>query len=236
MLFLTRLFGVTGSDAERNLVAEPSLINEIVEKVLLLQANSAAQQKRPLGRGTHVKGTTARAQFEVFDINTGRETVLAARLAKGIFAKPGIYPAIVRFGNADPKINSDFKADVRSLSFSVEPHSQRHGCSRLECYPARFLAAERDDSAHKRRTWISRDHEAADGIAPRCRLVVSAVERQVASVQDSCARASTGAPENQAISEAALLEQRAVSSRIDRRCEAVGHTPLRQPCAASRQE
>ncbi len=120
MLFLTRLFGMTGSDAERNLAAEPSLIDEIVEKVLLLQANSAAQQKRPLGRGTHVKGTTARAQFEVFDINTGRNTVLAARLAKGIFAKPGIYPTIVRFGNADPKINSDFKADVRSLSFSVD--------------------------------------------------------------------------------------------------------------------
>ncbi len=42
------------------------------------------------------------------------------RLAKGIFARPGVYPAIVRFGNADPKINSDFKADVRSLSFSVD--------------------------------------------------------------------------------------------------------------------
>jgi hypothetical protein len=85
MLFLTRLFGVTGSDAERNLAAEPSLIDEIVEKVLLLQANSAAQQKRPLGRGTHVKGTTEGAQFEVVDISTGRDTVLAARLAKGIY-------------------------------------------------------------------------------------------------------------------------------------------------------
>jgi hypothetical protein len=42
------------------------------------------------------------------------------RLAKGIFARPGVYPAIVRFGNADPRKNSDFKADVRSLSFSVD--------------------------------------------------------------------------------------------------------------------
>ena len=51
----------------------------------------------------------------------GRVTsVLSLRLAKGIFAKPGSYPAIVRFGNADPKINSDFKADARSLSFSVD--------------------------------------------------------------------------------------------------------------------
>lgn len=120
MLFLTRWFGVTGSDDERNLATEQSVTEKIVEKVLLLQANSAAQQKRPLGRGTHAKGTSARAQFEVFDVSTGRDAELAARLAKGIFAKPGIYPAIVRFGNSDPKVNSDFKADVRSLSFSVD--------------------------------------------------------------------------------------------------------------------
>jgi hypothetical protein len=120
MLFLTRFFGVTGSDAERNLGAEQACIDEIVKKVLLLQANSAAQQKRPLGRGTHAKGTSARAQFEVFDVTSGRDHGLAARLARGIFATPGVYPAIVRFANADPNINSDFKADVRALSFSVD--------------------------------------------------------------------------------------------------------------------
>jgi hypothetical protein len=37
-----------------------------------------------------------------------------------LFAKPGVYPAIVRIGNSDSKVNSDFKADVRSLSFSVD--------------------------------------------------------------------------------------------------------------------
>ncbi|MGB9448888.1 MAG: hypothetical protein WBR26_28100 [Candidatus Acidiferrum sp.] len=120
MLFLTKWFGVTDGDAERNLSTEKEIIEEIVEKVLLLQANAAAQQKRPLGRGTHVKGTSARAQVAVLEVTAGREPGLAARLAKGIFAKPGIYPAIVRFGNADPKVNSDFKADVRSLSFSVD--------------------------------------------------------------------------------------------------------------------
>src|SRR6266568_4257010 len=56
MLFVTRWFGVTGSDAERNLDAEQACIDEIVKKVLLLQANAAAQQHRPLGRGTHAKG------------------------------------------------------------------------------------------------------------------------------------------------------------------------------------
>jgi hypothetical protein len=120
MLFLTRWFGVTGNEAERSLAREQSDIQEIVEHVLLLQARSAAQQLRPLARGTHAKGTSARAQFEVFDVSVGREPGLAKRLAKGIFANPGVYPATVRFGNADPKVNSDFKADVRSLSFSVD--------------------------------------------------------------------------------------------------------------------
>jgi hypothetical protein len=120
MLFLTRWFGVTGSDAERDLARQRSDIEQITEKSLLLQANAAAKQHRPLGRGTHAKGVCARAQFEVLDVAAGRSPQLAARLAKGIFARPGVYPAIVRFGNADPSKNSDFKADVRSLSFSVD--------------------------------------------------------------------------------------------------------------------
>jgi hypothetical protein len=120
MLFLTRMFGVTSSDADRNLDAEKACIEEITEKVLMLQAKAASEQHRPLGRGTHVKGTSSRAQFEVFDVVRRRDPRLAERLAKGIFAKPGVYPAIVRFGNADPKVNSDFKADVRSLSVSVD--------------------------------------------------------------------------------------------------------------------
>jgi hypothetical protein len=120
MLFLTKWFGVTSSDAERNLGTEQACIEAIVERVLVLQANAATQQHRPLGRGTHVKGICARAQFEVLDVHVGRDAGLAARLAKGIFANPGVYPAIVRFANSDSKINSDFKPDVRSLSFSVD--------------------------------------------------------------------------------------------------------------------
>ncbi len=120
MLFLTRYFGVTGSEAERDLAGEPARIDEITRNVLALQAKSAAEQNRPLGRGTHPKGVCVRAEFEVFDVTVGRDPLLAARLAKGIFAQPGTYPAVVRFGNADPRINSDFKPDVRSLSFSVD--------------------------------------------------------------------------------------------------------------------
>jgi hypothetical protein len=120
MLFLTRWFGVTGSDADRNLAREHSDIVQITEKSLLLQSQAAAKQHRQIARGTHAKGVCARAQFEVFDVTAGRDPVLAGRLAQGMFAKPGIYPAMVRFGNADPSKNSDFKSDVRSLSFSVD--------------------------------------------------------------------------------------------------------------------
>lgn len=120
MLFLTRRFGVTASDAERDLASEKSEIEQIVQKVLLMQTQSAAQQQRPLRRGTHAKGVCVGAQFEVFDVTAGRDAALAARLAKGMFAKPGAYPAVVRFANSDPKVNSDFKPDVRSLSFWVD--------------------------------------------------------------------------------------------------------------------
>ena len=120
MLFLTKLFGVTTSDAERYLDAEQQYAEEIVGHVLSMQARAAAEQRRPLCRGTHAKGVCARARFEVFDVTAGRDPVIAARLARGIFAKPGTYPATVRFGNSDPQVNSDQKPDVRSLSFFVD--------------------------------------------------------------------------------------------------------------------
>jgi catalase len=120
MLFVTRWFGVTASDADRDAAREKSDIEAIKEKSLLMQANAASQQHRPLARGTHAKGVCVRAEFEIFDIGQGCDPALAARLAQGIFSKPGVYPAVVRFGNADSKKNSDFKADVRSLSFSVD--------------------------------------------------------------------------------------------------------------------
>jgi hypothetical protein len=121
MLFLTRWFGVTASEAERNLSREPAIIDEIVAKTLQMQADGAAQQHRPLARGTHAKGICVRAEFEVFDVAAGRDHALADRLGRGVFAKPVVYPAIVRFGNSDPHVNSDSKRDVRSLSFSIEP-------------------------------------------------------------------------------------------------------------------
>jgi hypothetical protein len=120
MVFLTRWFGVTDSDADRNPAREKADIEEIADKSLLMQANAATTQHRSLCRGTHASGVCVRAEFEIFDVTAERTPELAARLAKGIFAKPGVYPAVARFANADPNINSDFKPDVRSLSFSVD--------------------------------------------------------------------------------------------------------------------
>jgi hypothetical protein len=133
MVFLTRWFGVTESDAERNLAREKSDIEEIAERSLMMQKNAATHQHRSLCRGTHAKGISARAQFEVFDLSVGRDPVLAKRLAKGIFAHPGIYPAVVRFGNSDASINSDFKPDVRSLSFSVDLSQNGVASSAANC-------------------------------------------------------------------------------------------------------
>jgi hypothetical protein len=135
MVFLTRWFGVTESDADRNPAREKADIEAIVEKSLLMQANAAAKQQRSLCRGTHAKGVCAQAEFEVFDATVGHEPGLATRLAKGIFAKPGVYPAVVRFANADASMNSDFKPDVRSLSFSVD--LARDGIPAPEAKPLR---------------------------------------------------------------------------------------------------
>ena len=120
MLGLTRWFGVTGSDADRDIAAEQACAEQIAQRSLVMQAKAAAKQHRALRRGTHAKGVSVRATFEVFDVAAGRDAALAARLAQGMFRRPGIYPATVRFGNSDSSVKSDFKPDVRSLSFSVD--------------------------------------------------------------------------------------------------------------------
>jgi hypothetical protein len=110
---------LTGQSPEQDLAALEAEIAEIVQGFLALQARSAGPDGRRR-RATHAKGVCARAEFEVFDVAAGREPALAARLAKGIYSRPGIYPATLRFSNSDPKVNADLKPDVRALSFSVE--------------------------------------------------------------------------------------------------------------------
>ena len=106
---------------ERKLPTEQTDIADIVAGILAIQARFARQQKRPLGRGTHTKGVCARATLEIFDVaKTTGNRALAARLARGLFAKPGVYPATVRFANAASTIRPDPKPDVRALSFAVD--------------------------------------------------------------------------------------------------------------------
>jgi len=106
---------------DRKLPTEELDAANIVRGILKVQAAFAAAQQRPLGRGTHTKGICARATFEVFDIaHKIGDPALAGRLAQGIYAKPGVYPATVRFANAASTIASDRKPDLRALSFSVD--------------------------------------------------------------------------------------------------------------------
>lgn len=95
-------------------------IDDIVRGFLAVQARTAVEQDRPLRRGTHAKGVCARGVFEVLDVAAGRDSAVVARLSRGLYAKPGAYPATVRFANSDPSVESDWVPDVRGLSFAVE--------------------------------------------------------------------------------------------------------------------
>ena len=99
------------------------MIQEIVQKSLALQANAAAQQHRPLGRGTHVKGVCVRAEFEVLDVRKGRDRLMAERLAQGMFATPVCIPRSYGLGipirETIPTSSLTF-GPCRSQSTSVE--------------------------------------------------------------------------------------------------------------------
>jgi hypothetical protein len=126
LLLVALLVWATIPNLEHISPSEPADIATIVDGILKLQARDAAAQNRPLARGTHAKGVCARAEFEVLDVmSTVADRTLAARLARGLYATPGRYPATLRFANADSNINNDSKPDVRALSFAVEAPGKR---------------------------------------------------------------------------------------------------------------
>src|SRR5918993_4113524 len=109
------------TDFERRLPTESADVDEIVRGMRAIQAQAAADAKRPLSRGTHAKGICVRAEFEVLDLGHRiSDSTLASRLALGIFARPGIYKATVRFANADGGHRPDKVRDVRAMSFAVD--------------------------------------------------------------------------------------------------------------------
>ena len=119
---------------ERGSSTEAADVDEILRGMLAIQRQAAEKGKRPLSRGTHAKGLCVRAEFEVLDVGRSvSDPALAARLAKGIFARPGIYPAVVRFANADGGHRADKVRDVRAMSFAVEvPPELAAASSRLD--------------------------------------------------------------------------------------------------------
>jgi len=117
-LFVASWFLPQG-EAARTTEAEDTAL--LTRNLLTLQRTSAAQQNRPLGRGTHTKGIAVRAEFEVFDLfRTIPDPALASRLAHGLFARPGIYDATVRFANAQSFVYPDPKRDIRACSIAVD--------------------------------------------------------------------------------------------------------------------
>lgn len=107
-------------DAEGNLATEQADTAELVQNMLDIQSRFAAEQHRGLARGTHAKGVCAQGQFEVFDLTTVQDRNLANRLGRGLYARPAVYPAQIRFANGDSHIYPDSAPDVRALSFSVD--------------------------------------------------------------------------------------------------------------------
>lgn len=122
------------SSLERTSPTEAADIDEIVRGMLAIQRQAAVSEGRPLSRGTHAKGLCVRGEFEVFDLSRmPGDPGAAQRLARGIFARPGIYPATIRFANADGGHRQDRWPDVRALSFSIEvPPDFSPGLTRLD--------------------------------------------------------------------------------------------------------
>jgi mono/diheme cytochrome c family protein len=118
---MTNVLDTASAALERKLPTEDADVAQIVQGILTVQAQFAADEHRPLARGTHAKGICALAVFEVFDVHQViADKATADRLGVGLFAQPGVYPAIIRFANGDSQINSDRKHDVRALSFSID--------------------------------------------------------------------------------------------------------------------
>ena len=136
---------------ERKSPTEAADIDEIMRGMLAIQAQAAAAGKRPLARGTHAKGICVPRRVRSARRPPGCQATRAAeRLAQGIFAVPGIYPAIVRFANADGGHRRDRWPDVRAMSFSIDvPPRRRPGR-----HAPRFFDEQRDHVSDQRRARV----------------------------------------------------------------------------------
>jgi hypothetical protein len=112
---------LSAPNAEGNLATEQADTARLLQDMLTIQRRYAADQNRPLARGTHAKGTCAKAEFTINDLaSTLPDRALATRLAHGIYARPATYPANIRFANGESHIFADSHPDVRAMSFSAD--------------------------------------------------------------------------------------------------------------------
>jgi catalase len=85
-------------------------IVEILQRTLQLHHEKTGERQRDVHAKSH---GCARAEFTVLG-------GLRNELSQGLFASPGNYPAVVRFSNAAPWIQSDILPDGRGLAVQVE--------------------------------------------------------------------------------------------------------------------
>jgi hypothetical protein len=112
-------------NVESETLVEETEVAQVLRDFLALQARTATEGSRPLGRSVHLKGVCAKAVFEVLDVAKGVDQALGHRLARGIYALPGSYAATVRFSNGATSVNDDWRPDVRGLAFCVELDASR---------------------------------------------------------------------------------------------------------------
>ena len=124
MLFVTRWFGVTASDADRDLSRERADIETIKERSLLMQANAASQQHRTLARrmGTHAKRRLrTRLNSRYLMLPKTRDPALQQHGSRrGCSRSPASIPQWFGLEMLTRRRTLILKADVRSLSFSVD--------------------------------------------------------------------------------------------------------------------
>ena len=202
--------------------------------ILALQAQFAQAEHGPLERGTHAKGVCARAVFEVLDVRqVVRDPRLAARLARGLFAQPGTYPATVRFANASGQVRSDAIRDVRALSFAVEvpPGLVSPTVTRLD-FSANSAPIFPINDAHAFAT-LMRVLSAGGALAQAPHAVVAAAAGPARAWQDRLPRRAADEAAGAGLPGAPLLEHGAVPPWRGRSDQVLGHPVTRQPRAAA---
>ena len=148
MLFLTKRFGVTSSDAERDLTAEGGLHPGDRRKSSAdagERCDQAAMSARAWNaREGHLR---SRRSSRCSTCAMGLMLRLGETLARGIFAEPGSYPATVRFARIGPAGQLRLQGRCPLAVNFRRPYPRWNGRAIGRRSTAGFLAAKRDDTA-----------------------------------------------------------------------------------------